>query len=209
VLLEKAGAGRDLLIAGQKSGIVYAFDPDHKGQIVWQTRVGKGGLTGGVQWGMAGDGENVYAAVSDLVRGEANPDPLDPLPLPLDPKEGGGLTAVNIATGKKVWFAPPAPCGTRRGCSPAQSSAVTVIPGVVFSGSLDGHLRGFATQDGKVLWDFDTIREYQTVNGVRASGGAMNGPGPVVVGGMLFVNSGYGRSGAISGNVLLAFAPGE
>jgi polyvinyl alcohol dehydrogenase (cytochrome) len=209
VLLEKAGAGRDLLIAGQKSGIVYAFDPDHKGQIVWQTRVGKGGLTGGVQWGMAGDGENVYAAVSDLVRGEANPDPLDPLPLPLDPKEGGGLTAVNIATGKKVWFAPPAPCGTRRGCSPAQSSAVTVIPGVVFSGSLDGHLRGFATQDGKVLWDFDTIREYQTVNGVRASGGAMNGPGPVAVGGMLFVNSGYGRSGAISGNVLLAFAPGE
>jgi polyvinyl alcohol dehydrogenase (cytochrome) len=78
-----------------------------------------------------------------------------------------------------------------------------------FLGSLDGHLRAFATHDGKVLWDFDTIREYQTVNGVRASRGAMNGPGPVVVGGILFVNSGYGRSGAIPGNVLFAFAPGE
>jgi polyvinyl alcohol dehydrogenase (cytochrome) len=208
-LLAKMGKARDILLAGQKSGIVYGLDPDRKGEILWQTRVGKGGLTGGIQWGMAGDGEKVYAAVSDLGRGGANPDPLDPLPMPVDPKQGGGLTALNIVDGKKVWYAPPSVCGPKRGCSPAQSAAISVIPGVVFSGALDGHLRGFSTENGEVLWDFDTVREYQTVNGVRASGGSMNGPGPIVVGGMLFVNSGYGRSGAMAGNVLLAFAPSE
>ena len=84
---------------------------------------------------------------------------------------------------------------------------MTAIPGVVFSGSLDGHLRAYTAEEGKVVWDFDTVRAYETVNGVRASGGALNGPGAVVVGGMVLVNSGYGRSGGLSGNVLLAFAP--
>jgi polyvinyl alcohol dehydrogenase (cytochrome) len=84
---------------------------------------------------------------------------------------------------------------------------VTAIPGVVFSGSLDGHLRAYSSEEGKILWDFDTVRDYETVNGVRASGGALNGPGAVVVGGMLFVNSGYGRNGGMAGNVLLAFGP--
>jgi polyvinyl alcohol dehydrogenase (cytochrome) len=86
---------------------------------------------------------------------------------------------------------------------------VTAIPGAVFSGSDDGHLRAFATEDGRVLWDFDTVRDYQTVNGVAGKGGSLDGAGPVLVGGMLFVNSGYARNGAIAGNVLLAFAPEE
>ena len=85
----------------------------------------------------------------------------------------------------------------------------TAIPGVVFSGAMDGHLRAYSTEEGKLLWDFDTIRNYETVNGVHASGGALNGPGAVVVGGMLFVNSGYGRNGGLAGNVLLAFASEE
>ena len=93
------------------------------------------------------------------------------------------------------------PTAARR--SPA---AVTAIPGRVFSGSIDGHLRAFSTRDGKVLWDFDTVRDYQTVNGVKASGGSLDGPGPVVVDGMVFVNSGYPRFGGMPGNVLLAFA---
>jgi polyvinyl alcohol dehydrogenase (cytochrome) len=207
VLLEKLDNGRDILLAGQKSGVVYALDPEKKGEILWQVRVGKGGINGGVQWGMASDGLKVYAATSDLVRGASNPDKSDPLALPPDPKAGGGLTALRIATGEKVWFTPPAACGPKPGCSPAQSGAVTAIPGVVFSGSLDGHLRAYSAEEGKVLWDFDTLRDYQTVNGVRASGGALNGPGPVVVGGMVLVNSGYGRSGSLAGNVLLAFAP--
>ena len=208
VLLERLANGREILLAGQKSGVVYALDPDRKGEIVWQTRVGKGGINGGVQWGMASDGQNVYAATSDVVRGEGtNPDRLDPRAVPPDSKQGGGLTALRIATGEKVWYAAPAACGAKPGCSPAQPQAVTAIPGVVFSGSLDGHLRAYATEQGNMLWDFDTARDFTTVNGVRAHGGALNGPGAVVGGGMVFVNSGYGRSGELDGNVLLAFAP--
>jgi polyvinyl alcohol dehydrogenase (cytochrome) len=205
-LLEKLDNGRDLLLAGQKSGVVYALDPERKGEIVWQVRVGNGGINGGVQFGMASDGQRVYAATSDVVRVSGAADPLDPRPLPLDAKQGGGLTALRIGTGEKVWYTPPAPCGAKPGCSPAQPGAVTAIPGVVFSGSLDGHLRAYTAEEGRVIWDFDTVREYPTVNGVRASGGALNGPGPVIVGGMVFVNSGYGRSGGLGGNVLLAFA---
>jgi polyvinyl alcohol dehydrogenase (cytochrome) len=82
---------------------------------------------------------------------------------------------------------------------------VTAIPGVVFSGSVDGHLRAFNTEDGKVIWDFDTAKEYQTVNGVKAKGGSLDGAGPIVVGGMVYVNSGYSRNGGMAGNVLLAF----
>jgi polyvinyl alcohol dehydrogenase (cytochrome) len=209
VLLERQDNGRDLLLAGQKSGMVYALDPDRKGEILWQVRVAKGGINGGVQWGMASDGQKLYAATSDVVRGGPNPDKTDPRLLPLDPKQGGGLTALRIGTGEKAWYVPPAPCGSRPGCSPAQSAALTAIPGVVFSGSLDGHLRAYSAEQGTVLWDFDTIRDYATVNGVRASGGALNGPGPVIVGGLLFVNSGYARQGGLPGNVLLAFAPEE
>ena len=209
VLLEKDGNGRELLLAGQKSGVVYALDPDKKGEIVWQVRVAKGGINGGVQWGMASDGQRLYAASSDLVRAPgSNSDPLDPSPRPLDATQGGGLTALRIGTGEKVWYTPPVPCGQRPGCSPAQPGAVTAIPGIVFSGSLDGHLRAYGAEEGKVLWDFDTVREYETVNGVPGKGGSLSGPGPVVVGGMVFVNSGYGRAG-IPGNVLLAFAPEE
>ena len=80
-----------------------------------------------------------------------------------------------------------------------------MIPNVVFSGSLDGHLRGYSTTDGRVLWDYDTARDFQTVNGVPGHGGAINGPGATVAGGMLFVNSGYAFFGQMPGNVLLAF----
>ena len=205
VLIEKLPNGRDVLLAGQKSGVVYALDPDRKGAILWQTRVGKGGTNGGVQWGMASDGQKVYAAVSDLVR-KAPPGTVIQVGLPPDPTQGGGLTALRISNGEKVWYAAPQPCGSKPECSPAQPAAVTAIPGVVFSGSDDGHLRAYTTEDGRVLWDFDTVREYQTANGVRGKGGSLDGAGPVIVGGMLFVNSGYARNGGIAGNVLLAFA---
>lgn len=202
-ILVKTASGRELLLAGQKSGVVYALDPDRKGEIVWQQRVGKGGITGGVQWGMASDGQNVYAAVSDALSIPG------PTASTMDPKQGGGLTALRVADGSKVWYSAPTPClpTAPQGCSPAQSAAVTAIPGAVFSGSLDGHLRAFAAEDGKILWDFDTVREFQAVNGVAAKGGSIDGPGAVVVKGMLFVNSGYARFGGMPGNVLLAFAP--
>jgi polyvinyl alcohol dehydrogenase (cytochrome) len=204
--------GRDVILAGQKSGVVYALDPDNGGAILWETRVGEGGVNGGVQWGMATDGQHVYAATSDVGRSEAsNPDPNDPSPVPFDRTKGGGLSALRLSDGERVWYAAPATCGPEAasGCSPAQSAAVTAIPGVVFSGSLDGHLRAYSSEDGAVIWDFDTVREFDTVNRVPARGGALDGPGAVVVGGMVYVNSGYARTGGIAGNVLLAFGPAE
>jgi polyvinyl alcohol dehydrogenase (cytochrome) len=192
---------RDLLIAGQKSGMVYAVDPVRKGEIVWTQRVAKGGVIGGVQWGMASDGQNIYAAASDAYFFTKDQVRV------LSPDEGGGLTALRVAAGTKAWHVDPKPCGSRAGCSPAQSAALTAIPGIVFSGSMDGHMRAFASEDGQLVWDFDTRRDFPTVNGVAAKGGAIDGPGPVVVNGMLFMNSGYGRFGGAPGNVLLAFAP--
>ena len=97
-------------------------------------------------------------------------------------------------------------CGSRVGCHTAQPGAVTAIPGVVFSGSLDGHLRAYATDTGRVIWDADTVGEYDTVNGVPGQGGALNGPGATIAGGMLYVSSGYNFLGYMAGNVLLAFS---
>ncbi len=190
---------RDLIIAAQKSGIVYALDPDAKGKVVWQTRVAKGGVFGGVQWGPAADNQRLYAAVSDLQTKVTG------LKMTADPKIGGGLTALSLTDGEALWNAAPPVCGDRPQCSPAQTAAVTAIPGVVFSGARDGVLRAYSVADGKVIWSADTVRTYQTVNGVEAHGGAIDGPGPAIAGGMLYVNSGYAWWGGHAGNVLLAF----
>jgi polyvinyl alcohol dehydrogenase (cytochrome) len=205
-ILVRAPNGKEILVAGQKSGMVYAFDPDAKGKILWQTRVGKGGLNGGVQWGMASDEQKVYAAVNDTSGIMNTAGPVGGATF--DPAKGGGLTALHLEDGSKAWFAPSHPCDPPRpGCSPGQSAALTLIPGVVFSASLDGHVRAFSTEDGEMLWDFDTAQTYSTVNGVPAHGGSIDGAGPVIAGGMMFVNSGYPRNGGMPGNVLLAFAP--
>ena len=189
-MLARTPAGRDLIVIGQKSGVGFALDPEKMGEIVWEYRAGRGGVLGGIEWGSAVDGDRAYFAVSDIL-----------LPQP------GGLHAVTLATGQRAWFAPPRPpvCVSGRGCNAAQSAAVTVIPGAVFSGSNDGALRVYSTTDGAILWEFDTNREFATVNGVPARGASMIGPGPVVAGGMLFVSSGYGAFGGRPGNVLLAF----
>jgi len=195
--------GKRALVAGQKSGLVHAVDPDNQGELIWSVRVGEGGTNGGVQWGSATDGTNVYVALADLGRVVV---PYS-LSTDVDPKRGGGMFALNLANGKRVWYTPPVPCpADKKRCSPAQSAAVTAIPGVAFSGSVDGHLRGYSTKDGSVLWDVDTEQPYKTVNGVEAHGGSMDGPGPVIAGGMLFVNSGYAAGGGVPGNVLLAFS---
>ncbi len=205
-MLLRSGDGRDVLVAGQKSGMVYALDPDKQGAIIWQMRVGKGGLAGGVQWGMSADGVNVYASVGDAVRRATPPGGAPLSGAGFDPALGGGLTALRITDGTKAWFAASSPCVPPRvGCSPAQPGALTTIPGAVFSGSYDGHLRAFSTTNGGLLWDFDTVRDYATVNGVAASGGSLDGAGPVIADGMVYVNSGYPRFGGQRGNVLLAF----
>jgi len=193
--------GRRVLLAGQKSGVVHALDPGRQGKILWQVRVGKGGTFGGVQWGSAADQSNVYVALSDLGR-ITIPNSQGTVP---DPQVGGGMFALRLDNGQRVWHTPPPPCGTRERCSPAQSAAVSAIPGAVFSGSVDGHLRAFSTVDGTIVWDFDTVRSYETVNRVPARGGSLNVGGPAIAGGMVFVNSGYIQNG-IPGNVLLAFS---
>ena len=165
------------------------MDPADKGKILWKYKAGEGGALGGIEWGTASDGEKVYFPLSDITR----------------PKPGG-LHAVDIKTGERIWYAPPAPLKcSGRGCNAAQSAAITIIPGVVFSGSNDGALRAYSTKDGSILWEFDTNRDFQTVNGVAAKGASMIGPGPTVAGGMVYVNSGYGAFGGRPGNVLLAF----
>jgi polyvinyl alcohol dehydrogenase (cytochrome) len=117
------------------------------------------------------------------------------------------LHAIALATGRRVWYAPPAvlACTPGPGCTGAQASAPSVIDGVVFAGSADGMLRAYSTRDGKVLWSADTNGAFQTVNRVPAHGGSMISPGPAIAGGMLYVNSGYGSHAARGGNVLLAY----
>jgi polyvinyl alcohol dehydrogenase (cytochrome) len=207
-ILTRAPDGRELLLAGQKSGIVWALDPAKKGEVVWQTRVGKGGTNGGVQWGMAADGQNVFATVSDVKR-MAQTDPTDPRRNRVDPSEGGGLTALRVADGSKQWHVDSTPCpqGAPEGCGPSQPGAVTEIPGAVFATSTDGHLRAYSVEEGKLLWDFNTMRDFETVNGMKGNGGSIDGPGAVVAGGMVFITSGYPRNGGVPGNVLLAFGP--
>jgi polyvinyl alcohol dehydrogenase (cytochrome) len=193
--------GRRAIVAGQKSGMVHALDPDRDGQVIWQRRVGKGGINGGVQWGSAVDASNVYVALSDLGR---IPVPNSQATVP-NPEEGGGMFALRLDTGAEVWNTPPPrACRGRQRCSPAQSAAVSAIPGVAFSGSIDGHLRAYSTSTGAIVWDVDTARTFETTNGVPARGGSLNVAGPAISGGTLIVNSGYVQNGA-PGNVLLAF----
>jgi polyvinyl alcohol dehydrogenase (cytochrome) len=188
-LLTRTPRGRDLLVLPQKSGMAYALDPDKDGALVWQYRIGQGSGLGG-QWGAAADGQQAYFGVSDFL--SQNP---------------GGMHAVTIETGARVWYTPPPPklCGTVQQCNAAQGAAVTVIPGALLSSSADGGLRAYSTKDGSIIWQFDTNRSFETVNGVKASGGTMDGSGPVVASGMVYVNSGYGGFVGRPGNVLLAF----
>ncbi|MGE0821405.1 MAG: PQQ-binding-like beta-propeller repeat protein [Candidatus Binatia bacterium] len=204
-ILQKLSDGKRVLVAGQKSGMVYGIDPDAEGKRLWEQRAGKGGLAGGIQWGPAADSELMYVAVSDI--GMIIKDDPEAGKIPaLDSKVGGGIHAYRLGTGEKVWSVPPVSCGDRENCSPAQSAAISVIPGVVFSGSVDSHIRAYSTKDGKVIWDHNAAQEYKTVNGGKANGGSFDSSGPTIVNGVLYTNSGYGQFGGLPGNVLLAFS---
>jgi polyvinyl alcohol dehydrogenase (cytochrome) len=184
--------GKQILLGGQKSGVMWAFDPDDNGKVLWQVKVGNGGALGGIEWGFAADAENVYIPVADPGGSARKP----------------GLTALKIATGEQLWQvpSPPAKCswGATR-CNNSQSAAATVIPGVVFSGTADGRLRAYSTKDGAIIWEVDTAQPVNTVNAGEAKGGTLDGGGPTVANGILYTNSGYGRLIGYPGNLLLAF----
>ncbi len=200
---------RRALVVGQKSGVAYGLDPDRQGQILWQSRIGQGGTVGGIEWGPATDGRNVYLALSDVTFDVALVGGGNDRQYQLDPTKGGGMFGLRVDNGERIWQTPPPGCGNRHPCSPAQSAAVTAIPGAVFSGSLDGHLRAYSTANGKILWDYDTAHEYKTVNGVPGKGGAIDVGGPIVAGGMVFAASGSAQRSALPGNVLIAFSVGR
>ena len=195
-LLVTGEDGKQRLIVGQKAGVVYALSPDD-GNLLWRTRIGKGGALGGIHWGMATDGKNIYAANADNA-------------LALDPDDttihaSPGIYALNIITGKVVWKTAAPEVAGKESYLAANSAAPAVVPGVVFAGSNDGHIRAYSTTNGDVLWDYNTIKKYQTVDGIEGSGGSIDSHAPVMVDGMLYVNSGYSQFGEKAGNVLLAF----
>jgi polyvinyl alcohol dehydrogenase (cytochrome) len=196
-MLVKRPAGRDILIAGQKSGIVYGIEPG-SGRILWKTKVGEGGPLGGIEWGMATDGTRLYVANADAF-------------MPSPPGRPG-LFALDPASGRQLWFTPSPhlECGWTGGapCLNGVSAPPTAIPGLVIAGDMNGRLRAYNSSDGRVVWMTDTgSSTYKTVNDVQHAGGNIDGPGPVVAGGMLYTMSGYLESlGGAATSVLLAFS---
>ncbi|MEI7931477.1 MAG: PQQ-binding-like beta-propeller repeat protein [Alphaproteobacteria bacterium] len=205
-ILVKRTDGKDVLLAGQKSGQVYALDPDNGGKILWQTRFGMGSALGGVEWGMAADRNNLYVAVN-----QGALDTQTPTRTPGGP--GRSLTAVNLMTGQNVWqhVEPTGPgiCTWRPGCQPGGYSAPpSLANGVLYGPNQDGHIRAFTVADGHMIWDFDSgAQKYDTVNGVKGQrGGNFDGTGISFAGDMAFVMAGFNGASSTSGpdNVLLA-----
>jgi len=189
-ILRTLGNGRRVLVAATKDGNVIALDPDKNGAVVWKTNVVPAdpnaaaqnaflARVGGIVWGGASDGQNLYYGLTR-----------------------GGMVAVQLATGERLWYTALAKPGTRVN----NSAATSLIPGVAFVGGSDGHLHALSSSDGKVIWEYDTAHSFDTVNQVPGKGGAISSIGPTIAGGMLFVGSGYAVTGSNSGNVLLAFA---
>ena len=221
-VLFKHGA-RQILVAGQKSGIVYGVDPD-SGHTLWKTAVGAGSPLGGVEWGIGADARYVFVPISDIgqvfneIGVAAGAPPSPEYKTPGKP----GLNALDPFSGKIVWNtpAPIAPCHyagdrskdyTKGACVRAQSAAPGVMPGIVFSGTLDGWFRAYDASSGKIVWEFSTTAQtYSTVNGNQAQpGGGIDGMGPTIAGGMVYTMSGFNgaaRTGSNGVNVLLAFS---
>lgn len=193
--------GKDILVAGQKSGRVFALDPDN-GEIRWQNQVGRGGVQGGVHFGMAAGDGLVYVPINDMFY----PEDLTRYNFKQDPRPG--IYALDQNSGKEIWAHPAndvCPEDRKEWCDPGISAAISAIPGAVIAGHMNGRLRIYSAKDGEILWEFDTLRDFKTVSGETAQGGSMSGSGPTVANGMLYINSGYGIYEHMPGNVLLAF----
>jgi len=220
-ILFRHGA-KQVLVAGQKSGIVYGIDPD-SGRTLWQTAVGAGSALGGVEWGIGADKNHVFVPVSDVgeIFSELGISVGSSAPEYHTPGKPG-LSALDPFTGRIIWYtpAPVAPCHyagdrskdfTKGACVRAQSAAPSATPGIVFSGTMDGWFRAYDASNGKIVWEFSTTAQtYDTVNGNHAQpGGGIDGMGPAIAGGMVYTMSGFNgaaRTGSNGINVLLAFS---
>jgi polyvinyl alcohol dehydrogenase (cytochrome) len=183
VIIRKLSNGKTVLIAGQKSGIVWAHDADQNGKLLWKTNVSRKppGPQGELVWGGAADQQKVYFGVNS-----------------------GGVVALDVNDGRQSWLTPLDPAENRpRG----NSAAVSGVPGVLFVNGWDGFVRAVSTDKGEVLWEYDTVREFEAVNSVAAKGGSLGAQGVTIAGGMVFVTSGYiGFQNGFPGNVLIAFS---
>jgi polyvinyl alcohol dehydrogenase (cytochrome) len=214
-VLARLKGGEQVLVAGQKSGLAYGLNP-RTGALLWKTAVGVGSALGGVEWGIGADDHYVFVPVSDLgvLMSEFGGRP-GAAGVPAKP----GLSALDPATGRIVWQtpAPKAPCHYASDkdrpsrCARAQSAAPAIIPGIVFEGALDGWFRAYDSRTGKIVWeDSTTAQTYDTVNGIKGQpGGGIDGMGPTIANGMVYVmsgNNGAARVGSNGVNVLLAFS---
>ena len=202
-ILHTLASGRQILIASQESRRITVLDPDRSGAIIWQGVPSdrETGVSGNL--GPADDGELLYVPLAFATHQE------------VESSEGlkgaGGLVALYPETGRRAWttvIPAPTDCpeSASRYCTSANQGAATVIPGVVFTGSVDGTMRAYSARDGSVLWAYPTNRPFETINGVKGHGGSIGGPGPTVVNGMVYWGSGYAVLGTTPGNVLLAFS---
>jgi polyvinyl alcohol dehydrogenase (cytochrome) len=183
-ILKTLANGKRILVTGTKNGFVFGLDPDRNGALLWKVNVAptaKAHVTG-IVWGGAADAQNAYFGLVS-----------------------GGVVAVQLATGERLWYAPLAEPGK----GVWNAAAATAIPGVVFASGGDGNVHALSASDGHVLWEYATAHDFDTVNKVSAQGGSIRSAGVTIAGGMLFVGSGYGVFGGLdtAGNVLLAFAP--
>ncbi|HIM22256.1 MAG TPA: dehydrogenase [Gammaproteobacteria bacterium] len=200
VLISLTG-GKDILVAGQKSGDVWGLDPQN-GSIVWSKKLGRGGIQGGIHFGLAADGEKVFVPISDMSWGEEEVIAVHGY----TGKPTPGLYALNARTGETLWYTKaPEICDDREFCNPGISAAISAIDGVVFAGHMDGHIRAYNSSNGSIIWDFDTVRKFDSVTGIKGFGGSIGGSGPLPYKGILYLSSGYSLYGHMPGNVLIAF----
>jgi polyvinyl alcohol dehydrogenase (cytochrome) len=193
-ILATTQGGRDLVVSGQKSGWVYAMNPDD-GSLVWKTRVGRGGISAGIYFGMSSHDGKVFVPIGDLPDGKTYEEPAQP-----------GLYALDLETGEFLWRAPhpPSICdGRPQGCSPGVFAAATTVGKLLFTGGADGRVRAQSTSDGSTLWQFDTVQDLPAIGGGVARGGSI-GTGVTVIDGTVIVNAGYAY-GQITGNAMLVF----
>lgn len=199
-ILTTLPSGKQIILAGQKSGRAFAMDPNDRGKLIWRQQVGRGGIMGGIHWGMATDGTTVFVPVSDISVYQRD----------AHKPARSGLHAIRAHTGQPVWstLTQDVCADAQWRCSPGISAAVTLGNGLVFGGGLDGMLRAFDANTGQILWETNTNQMFEAVNGIEAEGGSLDSDGPVLVGDRLLVTSGYDKWGQKFGNVLLSYKVG-